>query len=169
MKIYIYVLKDPTTNEIRYVGQTNDLKRRYYRHLQVSRDLKDTRHISNWIRSLSNKPIMETIEICEESNRNERELYWIDYYSTNGCDLCNHSNGGNGAGIGNTNCVGRVLTQETKEKLRRANKQSKKTIHISSGKIYPSLKEACKELNVHYINEFYKLKRGTSKLFTYLT
>lgn len=168
MKIYIYTLKDNDDN-IRYVGQTNDIKRRYDRHIQNSRNIKDKRHVSNWIRSLINKPIIEIVEVCNESIRNEREQYWIDYFKSRECDLCNHSKGGSGAGIGNTNCLGRVLSEETKEKLRRANKQGRKTQHISSGKIYNSLKEACKEHNLHYVNEFYKMKRGTNKTFLYLT
>lgn len=165
MKVYIYVLKHPDTQEIRYVGQAVNTVRRLDKHIQTSKINK--RHISNWIRSLSSKPVLEIIEECSNTNCNERERYWISYYRSIGANLCNHSNGGEGAGIGNTNCVGRILSEETKEKLRRANKQGRKTIHISSGKTYPSLKEACKDLNVHYVNEFYKLKRGTSKLFAY--
>jgi hypothetical protein len=166
--IHIYILKNPDTNEIRYVGQTNDIKRRLDRHIQNSRNFKDKRHISNWIRSLSNKPILEIVETCTYNIRNEREQYWINYYKSIGYDLCNHSKGGSGAGKGNTNCLGRVLSDKTKEKLRRANKQGRKTLHISSGKIYSTLKEACKELNIAYVNEFMKLKRGTSETFAYL-
>ncbi len=169
MKIHIYILKNPNTNEIRYVGQTNDIKRRLNRHIQNSRSIKDSRHVSNWIRSLNHRPVLEIIETCEYTLRNEREQYWIDYYRALNCDLCNHSNGGAGAGNGNTNCLGRILSEETKEKLRKANKYGRKTQHISSGKIYNTLKEACKELNIPYVNEFMKLKRGTSKTFAYLT
>jgi|694.fasta_scaffold01909_7 hypothetical protein len=166
--MHIYILKDPVTHVVRYVGQTNDIKRRLDRHVQNSKNLKDKRHVSNWIRSLSSKPIMEVIDTCDYSARNSRELYWIDYYKQLGADLCNHSFGGAGAGIGNTNCVGRVLSDNTKSKLRKANKQSRKTIHISTGRTYPSLKEACTDLNIAYVNEFTKLKRGTSKTFAYL-
>jgi group I intron endonuclease len=167
MKVYIYVLKHPITNDIRYVGQAVDLKKRLDHHIQTSK--VTNRHISNWIKSLPNKPIIEVIEECDNTNSNERERYWIKHYRDLGLDLCNHSNGGEGAGIGNTNCLGRKLSEETKEKLRRANKQGKKTLHISSGKIYNTLKEACKELNIAYVNEFMKLKRGTSKTFAYLS
>lgn len=79
-----------------------------------------------------------------------------------------HSKGELGAGIGNKNCLGRKLSEETKNKLRKANKYKRKTLHISSGNIYSSLKEACKELNLSYANEYYKLKRGTNKTFAYL-
>lgn len=165
--IHIYILKNPNTNEVRYVGQTNDIKRRLGRHIQNAKNVKDKRHINNWIRSLNDKPVMTVLETCEYKQKDEKEQYWIDYYKNLGCDLCNHSKGGAGAGKGNSNCAGRILSDTTKEKLRRANKQGRKTLHISSGKIYSTLKEACKELNIHYVNEFYKLRRGTSKTFLY--
>ena len=132
MKISIYTLKDPSTNEVRYVGQTNDPKRRLSRHINNSRAFKDKRHISNWIRSLTSVPIMDIIEVCEYSMRNIRENYWINYYKDQGCDLCNSSNGGAGAGIGNKNCVGRIMSFETKQKISVANK-GKKTTHGKGG------------------------------------
>jgi len=122
MKISIYTLTDPNTNKIRYVGQTNDPKRRLSRHINNSRAFKDKRHISNWIRSLTSAPIMDVIEVCEYSIRNSRENYWIDYYKDQGCDLCNSSNGGAGAGIGNKNCLGRVMSDETRTKISNSNK-----------------------------------------------
>ena len=132
MEIYIYILKNPNTNEIRYVGQTNDLKRRLNKHVTNSRSLKDNRHVSNWIRSLNTVPVMDVVETCDYSVRNEREQYWIDYYKSQGCDLCNSSKGGAGAGIGNTNCLGRVISEETKQKISTANK-GKKTTHGKGG------------------------------------
>ena len=122
MKIYIYTLKNPTTNNIRYVGQTNNPKRRLDRHVTNSMSLRDNRHISNWIRSLNIIPIMDIIETCDYSVRNEREKYWIDYYKSQGYDLCNLSNGGAGAGIGNKNCLGRIISNETRIKISNANK-----------------------------------------------
>lgn len=132
MKIYIYVLKDPINNTVRYIGQTNNLTQRLHRHLNNAKSNKDRRHISNWIRSLTLNPIMEVIEECESFNKNEREQYWIDYYKNLGCDLCNASNGGPGAGVGNTNCKGRVMSEETKKKISEANK-GRKTTHGKGG------------------------------------
>ena len=122
MKIYIYTLKHPATNEIRYVGQTNDPKKRLNRHINNSRTFKDKRHVNNWIRSIDFNPIMDIVEICDYEVRNSRENYWIDYYKQQGCDLCNSSNGGAGAGIGNKNCVGRIISEETKSKIAKTNK-----------------------------------------------
>jgi hypothetical protein len=122
MKIYIYTLKDPINNQIRYVGQTNNPKKRLSKHINNSKSCKDKRHISNWIRSLTSDPIMDIIENCEYSVRNNRENYWINYYKNQGYDLCNSSYGGAGAGIGNKNCVGRIMSEETKTKISNANK-----------------------------------------------
>jgi hypothetical protein len=122
MNIYIYTLKDPYTNDIRYVGQTNNAKRRFNKHITNSRAFRDNRHISNWIRSLDAFPIMDIIETCDYSIRNQREEYWIRYYKDLDCDLCNSSNGGSGSGVGNKNCVGRIMSEETRLKISMANK-----------------------------------------------
>ena len=57
------------------------------------------------------KPIIEVIEVCNENNWQEREIYWISYYKER-VDLCNHHEGGLG-------CLGRKLTQNEKEKIRK--------------------------------------------------
>tara|TARA_R110000868_G_C10790571_1_gene756268 strand:- start:467 stop:1042 length:576 start_codon:yes stop_codon:yes gene_type:complete len=134
MKISIYTLTDPSTNKIRYVGQTNDPKRRLSRHINNSRAFKDKRHISNWIRSLTSNPVMDIVEVCEYSIRNSRENYWIDYYKDQGCDLCNSSNGGAGAGIGNKNCLGRVMSDQTKQKIANSNKGNTNGLGNKGGK-----------------------------------
>lgn len=160
MNIYIYILKHPITNAIRYVGQTNDTKRRFDRHITNSRAKRDTRHISHWIRSLNALPLMDIIETCDYSVRNEREQHWINYYKSLGCDLCNASNGGSGAGIGNTNCIGRVMSEETRLKISMANKgkthgkgnggggSPKKVYQYNNNKelvaVYKSIQEAVK-------------------------
>jgi hypothetical protein len=79
----IYVLKDPNTKNVMYVGKTVNIKVRYYTHCSVkkakSQDLKE------WITSLLNenqKPIIEVIEVCNNDISVERENYWINYYKT---------------------------------------------------------------------------------------
>jgi len=102
--VYIYVLKHPTTNEIKYVGKTINLKRRYYSHIQDSKRLvNNKRYLLNWIRSLLKenlKPVMEVIEICEISNWQEREIYWINHYRMTNSKLCNICDGGENNLIG---------------------------------------------------------------------
>lgn len=79
--IYIYILIDPLTNDIRYVGKTTNLARRLNAH--INRAKQNKYHSARWINSLIQKdlkPIMTTIEECNEDNWEEREIYWISYY-----------------------------------------------------------------------------------------
>ena len=106
----IYILKDPNTNEIRYVGKTINIKRRYYQHTNKNFQEKTKTYVANWILSLlknKQKPIIESIEQC--LNWEEREVYWISYYKNLGCNLCNLAEGGKG-------CSGYKKTEEQKKK-----------------------------------------------------
>lgn len=106
--IYIYTLSHPVTNEVRYVGKTINIKRRYKQHLYDKRKT----HKACWVQSLRNdnlKPIINIIETCED-NWQEREIFWISQFD----NLTNFSLGGG------TDYV-RVTTEETKEKIRQAN------------------------------------------------
>lgn len=93
-KFYIYVLKDPTTLEVRYVGVTcTSILRRLHQHMYDARG-RGT-HKRNWLNTLREnnlRPIVETIEECSYMNYQEREVYWISYYD----NLTNTDKGGNG-------------------------------------------------------------------------
>jgi hypothetical protein len=94
--IYIYGLKDPETNEIRYVGKTTNINTRLKAHITRSRYNKY--HSARWIQSLIKKglkPVIELIEECTESNWIEREKYWIAHYREL-FDLTNVLDGGEG-------------------------------------------------------------------------
>lgn len=104
METYIYTLKHPLTNEVRYVGKTINPKRRYYEHLYQY----PKTHKGCWVRSLLNeglKPIMDIIETCTKDNWEEREIYWITQYP----NLTNSTSGGDG---------GYIVTDMLREKLR---------------------------------------------------
>lgn len=114
-EIYIYALIDPITQFIRYIGKTNNLKRRYTKHLTTSKTSKI--HSSLWIKSLLNKnekPIMKLIEIVNTNNWQEREIYWIKYYRTQ-FDLTNITEGGEGSTT--YGFKGRKHTQESIDKM----------------------------------------------------
>ena len=99
MKTYIYILRHPETFKIKYVGKTNNIKRRFAQH-KSKKCLEKTgsKKLASWILKLisnSMLPIMEIIEECTD-NWAERERYWISYYANS--DLCNLSEGGEGVG-----------------------------------------------------------------------
>lgn len=96
MNIFIYVLKDPNNNEIRYVGKTkNTLNKRLYEHCTI-RNLKPKTHKNFWIKLLlsnNRRPIIELLEICNENNWKKREIFWINQFT----NLTNTTLGGEGA------------------------------------------------------------------------
>jgi predicted GIY-YIG superfamily endonuclease len=93
---YIYVLKDPETNEIRYVGQTDNLKRRFNKHISntINENSEEyNTYKSRWIRKLLEKNIQPIIEIIEEVETldisNKREKFWIKKLTNEGINLTN--------------------------------------------------------------------------------
>ena len=93
---FIYILRNPITNEIKYVGQTKDINRRLRDHIKTSQNKESTHYKtykSTWIRSLIKQnvdPVLEVIETCESLEQsNIRERYWIDKLSQDGEKLTN--------------------------------------------------------------------------------
>jgi len=99
---YIYTLKDPNTNQVRYVGKAKNPEDRYSNHINKGRD-KNT-HKRNWINKLrktNQKPLLEIIEETADIKWKEREKYWIKYYLDSGNKLVNYTEGGDGLTYGN--------------------------------------------------------------------
>lgn len=122
MKVYIYSLSDPITNEVRYIGKTIRIKKRYKEHIYKARLPKT--HRDFWILKLLNmelKPTMSILEECNEENWGSREQYYISIHS----NLTNLTLGGEGS-------HGYVPKEETKEKLRKANTGKKRTEEFSN-------------------------------------
>jgi hypothetical protein len=93
---YIYTLSDGYN--IRYVGKTLNLKKRYTSHICESY-LKRT-HKEKWIQKiLSNngKIIMEILDECEETISSEIECFWIHNLKSWGFNLVNSTEGGEGS------------------------------------------------------------------------
>jgi hypothetical protein len=98
----IYVLIDPITNIVRYVGKANNVTQRYRAHLNRAR--KHQIHKKNWIEQLKReglKPIIEVIDIVPINDWIFWETYWISQMRTWGFDLINYTNGGDGCTFGN--------------------------------------------------------------------
>src|SRR3989344_4471150 len=98
---FIYILIDPNTKLVRYVGKSNKPKRRYYKH--CSKSNKNT-HKVNWINKLLNenkKPILEIIDEVPIEDWQFWEVYWVSQFKTWGFNLTNNTNGGDGCTFAN--------------------------------------------------------------------
>ena len=112
MNEIIYIIKHPTTREVRYVGQTTMGEKRFYSHIIHAKFYNRT-PIQKFLKSLLDVglyPIYEVQEICGSRDiLDEREIYWINYYKSNGSNLLNITSGGYGK-------RGFVTSLETKNK-----------------------------------------------------
>lgn len=96
MPVFIYCLKDPTTGDVRYIGQTNNPKRRLKQHLKGS--IKEKTHLGNWLRSLEGEePILALLhEVAENESWAEEERRYISCARALGVKLVNLTDGGEG-------------------------------------------------------------------------
>ena len=87
---YIYTISDPTTNAIRYVGQTVNIRNRINKHLSVSKNKSN--HCQCWVNKLiinNITPIFEIIDECEVEKLDFYEQFYISLIKSWGFDLTN--------------------------------------------------------------------------------
>jgi hypothetical protein len=111
---FIYVLIDPVSNDVRYVGKSNNPNRRLMVHCWHEMDCRAT-HKSRWIAILKKNdmyPILYVIDSCKEDWK-VKEKYWVDYFLSKGAPLTNIASGGNGGPI--------AVGDDVREKMRIAN------------------------------------------------
>lgn len=93
--VYIYTLSD--SKGIRYVGKTNNIKRRYENHISEVNNKKLNNKRINWIKSLINnnsKPIIDVIDIVPSNEWVFWEKFWISIIKSWGFNLVNGTTGG---------------------------------------------------------------------------
>ena len=89
----IYALVCSETDEVRYIGQSVNMKRRYSGHLYAKNHLP----VSRWCvrRRLDGaRPYMKVLKHCEKHELNEEEKKAIRDHRKAGCDLLNLQEGG---------------------------------------------------------------------------
>ena len=92
--IYIYGLKIKGQDEFRYIGRTNNIKRRLAQHIN---QVKGNSYKVNWIKKnikIGNEILLEIIEIVDNLNWVEKEIFYINKYKNLGHRLTNILSGG---------------------------------------------------------------------------
>jgi group I intron endonuclease len=118
--VFIYTLSDPTTNEIRYVGKTNDIKTRIKDHIKRSKHKKT--HKDKWVNGLINKDLKPVILILDEVEDCDWifwEKFYINLFKVWGFNLVNHTDGGDGGSF-------KQHSFETKQKMSEIGKGKKR-------------------------------------------
>lgn len=101
-KTYIYLLVDPVSKEVRYVGKANNPQRRYAQHTGAY-ELQKPTHKNHWIKSLQaagREPELHIYAECEGEEWSEAERETIRLYKSLGARLTNLDEGGKGASVG---------------------------------------------------------------------
>lgn len=112
---FIYALKEPETGEIRYVGKSDNPKKRLACHLRC----RERCYRTNWIKTIAERGLSPLLEIIDEVPVTEWqawEVAYIEFFRDEGCLLVNGTAGGDG--LNNP-------TEETREKIRAANSGEK--------------------------------------------
>lgn len=101
---FIYALKDPRDNSVRYVGQSTSPHARLYFHMAPGRRERNPRK-HDWLidlRTNGSKPDLEILEKVYRSEADEKEFHWIRHFHDLGEQLTNvhgiPTNGDLGAG-----------------------------------------------------------------------
>jgi len=126
MKYYIYTLSDPISKEIKYIGKTKDLKDRLSRHMTPSNLKNLWTPKTKWLKYLKNnnlKPIMETLDIGDENNIDDLEIYCISQLKQWGIKLKNSTEGGQ-----NPIFKGSKLKKSHKKNLQKTYDKKKKPV-----------------------------------------
>lgn len=130
---YIYLLYDPESLNVRYVGVTNNPTRRRYKH-RATPDKNANTHRDNWIRSVINRGLRPEFRVVEEVEYNwqEAEIRWIKETKEAGFDLTNATSGGDGVRDYKpsleqlhklrTQNIGKPRSQEIRDKISKSNK-----------------------------------------------
>lgn len=104
MKYIIYGLIDPTTKELRYIGQSSTGFKRPKSHMYKSVYKRYNSHLYCWIRGLVSKNLSPEIVVIEEllcrKNLSNSEQFYISYFKAMGCRLTNLTVGGEVGSLG---------------------------------------------------------------------
>lgn len=92
----IYTLTDPITNEVRYVGKSQNPKKRLYEHIGESKRKCNTeKHFwINYLLSKGYKPVIDVVEECDNSEAEFFEIFYISLFKSWGFNLTNKTIGG---------------------------------------------------------------------------
>lgn len=159
-KVYIYGLSDPRTGEVKYVGKTIDINRRYRNHINTNDNAKNSKRVA-WIKNLKSQGVYPEIFVIEETTEDlwrKAEQYWISYFKSIGCNLKNGTEGGDTlpilVGVENPN-YNKPRPPETRRKISEG--------HIGKGISQEHRRSISKKLKENYKSGYQTATKYKSK------
>jgi hypothetical protein len=143
---YLYVLKDPTTQIVRYVGKTIYPDKRLKNHISECKYKKVKHKRGNWIRSLLKKdllPILEVIKVCRLDEFEKYETHYIKQYKSK------YLTNSDETVQGNSRRIKEVLDRQSKNSGREVHQYSLKGEYI---KTFQSVRKAAEEVGGNHGN-----------------
>jgi predicted GIY-YIG superfamily endonuclease len=118
--VIVYGLVDPRTDTLRYIGQSKDPRKRYWRHCHPAKN--SYTHRDNWIRAILRQGLTpEFIELDSAATQEDADLlecFWIASLRAAGALLLNREDGGKTT----RGRLGQNLTAEQRAKISEAHK-----------------------------------------------
>jgi hypothetical protein len=100
MPTYIYALLCPLTESIRYIGKSQNPKKRLHGHIGEAVRSRYNHHTARWLRKISALDLVPEIvfleEVAADARWQEAERRWIAYGRAEGWPLTNSTAGGEG-------------------------------------------------------------------------
>lgn len=100
MTNYIYALRCPIANTVRYIGKSSNPQKRFRSHLSAAKRFAYRHHTSAWIRKLLAEGLKPELVVLEEvsdcGSWQEAERSWISKAASLGWELTNSTAGGEG-------------------------------------------------------------------------
>lgn len=109
--VTIYALRDPDTLDLRYIGKAVDPAKRLRQHLQLGQLNRYRSKKNSWLKGLAAQgrvPYLEIVDEVEAERANEAEIYWIDWYRSQGAPLTNGTDGGDGGAVTDPDARARI-------------------------------------------------------------
>lgn len=160
MKNYIYVIKDPDTDEVVYVGKTKNPERRYKDHTRRCigkyRSLLD--RWKNELLKSNRLPKMNIIKECDSTDVDFWEKYYISEYRKSQ-KILNMTDGGDGL-QNPSDEVRRKIGEKSKGRI--LNKESRKK--ISDSNFNSGIEIICYDINKNFIGKFSNARRASEQL-----
>lgn len=117
----IYALVDPFSLQVKYIGQTRNLRKRMILHVSA-KEVNANYPKAIWVRELllrGRKPAVKVLDYASSLDWKEKEMLWISIFRKSSTELLNVTDGGYGL-------KGCTFTQEHRMRLSQSTKGKKK-------------------------------------------